>query len=322
MLFRTNILALVGGGITPRFPPTKVMIWDDSQGRAIGELAFRTSVRAVRLRQDRIAVALEHKVLLYNFEDLKQMHVVETISNTAGLLQLSAAPENAIVACPGLSEGVVRVDQLDTRRQVFINAHNSPLACLSLSSDGKLLATASTRGTIIRIFSTLDGFKVRELRRGSDAAKIYSIAFSHERPTPEWVAATSDRGTLHIFSMSGQGDSLGSSPGKKPPVDDPPLGMALPGGSPQKNNRLTAGISKMTAYLPEGMGGNYFASERSHSQFRLPDSTYSVVGFGKTSSTVIVITASGAYFRLAFDPQTPGQCEQLKFAQFMEDRKG
>ena len=54
----------------------------------------------------------------------------------------------------------------------------------------------------VRIFSTSDGSKLRELRRGSDPATIYSLAFSRG-DQPAWVAVTSDKGTAHVFSLAG-----------------------------------------------------------------------------------------------------------------------
>lgn len=67
MLYRTNIIALVGGGESPKFPPNKVMLWDDSQMKCIGELNFKSEVRGVRLRKDKIMVILEYKIYVYNF---------------------------------------------------------------------------------------------------------------------------------------------------------------------------------------------------------------------------------------------------------------
>jgi hypothetical protein len=53
MLYRTNIIALVGGGESPKFPTNKVMLWDDSQMKCIGELNFKSDIRAVKLRKDK-----------------------------------------------------------------------------------------------------------------------------------------------------------------------------------------------------------------------------------------------------------------------------
>ena len=55
----------------------------------------------------------------------------------------------------------VRVELYDVRRTKFVQAHTTALASLALSLDGKLLATASEKGTLIRIFSTTDGSKLQ-----------------------------------------------------------------------------------------------------------------------------------------------------------------
>lgn len=64
-------------------------------------------VHSVRLRRDRIVVALEHKVLVYNFADLRLLHSIETLSNPTGIIALSAAAEQTTLACPGLHAGQV-----------------------------------------------------------------------------------------------------------------------------------------------------------------------------------------------------------------------
>lgn len=163
MLFRCNILALVGGGKAPRYSPNKVMIWDDQQSRCIGELSFRSEVRAVRLRRDRIVVVLEFKIYVYNFSDLKLLHQIETLSNTKSICALSPGPTSCVLACPGQRRGEIRIELYSAKKTRFVQAHDSSLACLALSQNGAFLATASDKGTLIRIFSTADGSKLQEV---------------------------------------------------------------------------------------------------------------------------------------------------------------
>ncbi|CAE7303053.1 ATG18A [Symbiodinium sp. KB8] len=201
MLFRCNILALVGGGESPRYPKEKVMIWDDHQNRCIGELSFRSEVRGVRLRRDRIVVVLQRKLYVYNFADLARVHAIETADNPTGLCALSAAPSHNVLACPAMQRGKVRVELYDRHETVFVNAHESDIACLQLNHTGSRLATASGKGTLVRIFNTADGSLLQELRRGTDHTTIWSIAFS---PGATMLALTSEKGTCHVFKLAPQ----------------------------------------------------------------------------------------------------------------------
>jgi len=89
MLFRTSLMALVGGGPAPQAPPHRVLIWDDNIRKEIGDLSFRQVVLSVKLRKDAIAVALRDRVYVYHLADLSLRDKIYTSDNPHGLLCLS-----------------------------------------------------------------------------------------------------------------------------------------------------------------------------------------------------------------------------------------
>ena len=55
----------------------------------------------------------------------------------------------------------MRVELYEVKRTRFVRAHSNALAALALSLDGKLLATASEKGTLIRIHNTSEGTRLQ-----------------------------------------------------------------------------------------------------------------------------------------------------------------
>jgi WD40 repeat protein len=277
MLYRSNILALVGGGEHAKFPPNKVMIWDDHQMKGIGELSFKSNVKSVRLRKERIVVALDQRIYIYQISDLKLLDAQDTFANPEGLCALS--PKDAtILVCPDKKKGYIRITNYDNNTSVEKKAHDSTLSAIAISMDGKLCATASDKGTLIRVFATEDGKLLQELRRGADKADIHCIAFDK---TSHWLACTSDKGTVHVFSLAAackatfKAAPAPDSPGAKPPA------AGAPGSGEVKNP--TSVFKFMKGIF------SYFSSEWSFAQFRIPDS-HSVVAFGPEDQNVIIGT--------------------------------
>ncbi|XP_061338023.1 autophagy-related protein 18a-like [Gastrolobium bilobum] len=298
MLFRCNILAFVGGGSDPRYPVNKVMIWDDHQSRCIGELSFRSEVKGVRLRRDRIVVVLAHKIFVYNFADLKVLHQIETIANPKGLCDVSHVSGNMVLVCPGLQKGQVRVEHYASKRTKFITAHDSRIACFALSQDGRLLATASSKGTLIRVFNTLDGSLLQEVRRGADRAEIYSLAFSHPA---QWLAVSSDKGTVHVFNLK---------------VDSGLLGHERSHSTSDSNPASPTAVSSLS--FIKGVLPKYFSSEWSVAQFRLNEGLQYVVAFGHQKNTIVILGMDGSFYRCQFDSATGGEMTQLEYYNFLK----
>jgi hypothetical protein len=172
---------------------------------------------------------------------------VERAEDVLGVNSSGGQRNGLVLACPSTQRGQVRVELYGLRRTTFVDAHESALGALALSVDGSLLATASERGTVIRLFDTrgvsvgggmrdstasnagMDASKtnslsssipLREFRRGMERATISCLTFSLDSC---WLAAASDHGTVHIFQSQDAN-----------------------GGSSSKGNRSHKSISSMT----------------------------------------------------------------------------
>jgi autophagy-related protein 18 len=162
----------------------------------------------------------------------------------------------------------------------MIQAHKSAIAALAINSQGTMLATASDKGTVIRVFSLPDAKKLGEYRRGSKAARVWSMNFN---PAGTLLCVSSDTETVHVYnlleSMSGSGAGKtdrrkttdndqdgGIHPHSPPPSEAPSsptlsLAAAGTGGKPSQPNTTsaTASFSRRSLHLGKnlvaGMGG-------------------------------------------------------------------
>jgi len=300
-------------------------------------------VRAVRLRRDRVVVALDRRVYTYNFADLTLVDHVETTENPRGLCALCALPSNNVLAVPGAVPGRVRVELYDLKKTTLIAAHETALACIALNPNGSRLATASEKGTLIRVYDTFSGELLQELRRGTDKADVYCLAFN---ASSTMLAVTSDKGTVHIFKLKDQsaanvGDTPNSSStsGASRLASAPPTAAELSdsaqsssiststsareaapvNNSPSSNQALPEGLSSEESTKAGGANFNfikaimprYFSSEWSFAQFRIPEGK-SICAFGSEPNTIVVVSADGSFFKANFEKG--GEATRIAYA--------
>ena len=125
---------------------------------------------------------------------------METYDNPRGILTLSSNSYINVIAYPDVKIGHVLIRSFDqeTLGTSVVKVHDSTISCLQINNIASLLATSSAKGTVIRIVNLADSTIVKEVRRGTDKAEIFSLQFDF---FSKYLTCTSDRGTIHIFSL-------------------------------------------------------------------------------------------------------------------------
>jgi len=215
-LFSSSLVATVSNA-----NPRTLQVCHFKKGTEICRYSYNDRIRAVRMNRSRLVVCLEESLYIHNIRDMKVIHTITcTPPNPSGLIALSCDTTNyCFLAYPGHSHtGQLQVFDADSTLavRVVIPAHEGQLAAITFSRTNTRVATASVKGTVIRIFDTRDGVKLYELRRGlKRTASIFSLSFS---PCGTFLACSSNTETVHVFKLDervagGPNEMAGSPPG-------------------------------------------------------------------------------------------------------------
>tara|TARA_Y100000991_G_C21959875_1_gene343913 strand:- start:268 stop:1335 length:1068 start_codon:yes stop_codon:yes gene_type:complete len=197
MLHESNIIIFVGAQDSGLYPNNKLIIWDDQKRDVLGEISYNSKILNICITKNNIITLCENKIYIYNFETLTLIKSINTksISNLISI----GLEESDYLIYPGEDIGTVTVVKLNSDYCNNIKAHNHKIEHLTLSNDGKYFASASEKGTLIRIFNIETAKQVHEVRRGIDPSKIVDIKLSDDNST---LLVSSIKGTIHLYKTN------------------------------------------------------------------------------------------------------------------------
>ncbi|KAF1762177.1 hypothetical protein GCK72_010439 [Caenorhabditis remanei] len=211
------------------------------------------AVTNIQVSHNRLAVFTATRLFVYQFPDnINQIRSEDIRPNPKGISAMSYDPTTSAcyLAYPGFKTGSIQIMNLNTltaresKSPVVIDAHVTEIVQVALNCQGTLVASGSTKGTVIRVYDARTKGMLYELRRGSVHAHLQCLAFS---PCSSYLAVASDKGTLHVFGIRD------AEPQKRMTVLERNLGSSSILKIQLDRQVLALGFSKQTAKSLTGL---------------------------------------------------------------------
>ena len=307
MLYKSNILALVGGGKNPKFPENKLIIYDDKRQKKISELIFTSKIINIKLKKEIIFSVTTTKIYIFNFKTYQNIDIIETLQNPKYLFSISNNPKVNIISFPIINnnneKGIIKIKNYDKGKEITIKLYEK-ISYMTINNEGSIIVIACENGIIIKTYRTIDGLFLQEFKRGSEKTEINFMTFDNY---DFFLAVCSQRGTIHIWSMKSSIKKL----------KDIELGNVnyINEENEIENDVLNNNVinNKNLFYeLPENKSSifNFFGvkSERSFAQFRLEDEKYLYKCAFCNNNIIVAINSIGKYVIGSLDLKRGEEC--------------
>lgn len=197
-LFSSSLVVIVS-----LLSPRKLRLYHIKKRTEISIHSYTNTILSVKLNRKRLVICLEDQLYIHSLkDDLSVKWVIRNIPpNPNGLCALSPREDRCYLAYPASQRsGEVQIfDTVELKNKILIPAHDNPLAALAFNQQSTMLASASEKGTVIRVHNIDEGVCLYEFRRGyARCVDIYSLSFSLDSL---FLAASSSTETVHIFKL-------------------------------------------------------------------------------------------------------------------------
>jgi autophagy-related protein 18 len=210
MLFASSLVAIVGRGEHADDSPRRLRLWNTSTSSVVFELTFASNLLNVQMNRTRLMVVLEEATHVFELSTMKMLQTLESAPNPRGVCALSSASESSTCAvfpsgtAPGWIGKLVLYDATRGYAMSTVAAHSSNVCCVALDARGQLMATASEKGTVIRVHSVPTGSGhdagsrpqlLHTLRRGQARVTIHTLSFATSASVDHEPSTTRSEGS-------------------------------------------------------------------------------------------------------------------------------
>ena len=259
--------------------------------------------RNVKLKKDKIYAICDKNIYVFDLKTFENLEIIPTRENSKGLFSICGDPNKEIIAYiekadkenkQNFNKYFVMIKNYNKNTSFPIFALEEPISYISLNYDGTLLAVSNEKGTQINIHSCTNGNILAQFYRGKDKAEINHICFDK---FSNFLAVSSDKGTVHIWSLGGVFEKLKviekdnliqNEPNKKEIEKD-------------EDNKIN--LEK----LPKNKKVLFKQTEKSFAQIRV-NPNKCICCFQK-NNIIIVVSYDGSYYQAQLDTKNGGNCK-------------
>ncbi len=197
MIFSKRIFFLNGSGQNIEYPINRITIWDDTKQKSIAEVSLNCKIISLDVgKHDNFIVTTYRKAYLY---ELKTISLLKTYDICSFSPTIRLLKEDFILGHISLSPNNENNVIMRSKNRYFsINSCQTNLSKIAISHHGKFLATSSSNGHIIKLFSLTSTEVIAEFRRGTFAKNITYLGFSDG---DNYLLCGTENGSVHVFNI-------------------------------------------------------------------------------------------------------------------------